>query len=57
VRSTKGRFDTCAYGEEWLVAKSLTKQNPCLNDDLMGVYKEEQSENSASLGKEVEIHL
>jgi hypothetical protein len=57
VRSTKGRFDTCAYGEEYLVAKSLTKQNPCLNDDLMGVYMEEQREISASLGKEVEIHL
>jgi hypothetical protein len=39
------------------VAKSLTKQNPSLNDDLMGVYMEEQRGISASLGKEVEIHL
>lgn len=39
------------------MAKSLTKQNPSLNDDLMGVYMEEQRGISASLGKEVEIHL
>jgi hypothetical protein len=32
VRSTKGQFDTCAYGEEYLMAKSLTKQNPSSNN-------------------------
>ena len=39
------------------MAKSFTKQNPSLNDDLMGVYMVEQKGISASLGEEVEIHL
>jgi hypothetical protein len=39
------------------MAKSLTKQNLSLNNDLMGVYMEEQRGISVSLGKEVEINL